>query len=364
MSNDRTPSSPDDFGDLEERLRVALTQEARDMEPHDRLDDIRSDVNAGASSGGRPRWLAPVGAAAAVAAIAAAAWIGLRPGSSAPVVAATGSSSASVSPSSAASSATTATTSATTTPAPGPTQAVPAYFVSPYGSGKVGLVREFLPAPLQPGADVTAKVTAALNTALNAQPYVGTDGYLQPWPAGTTASTVGVSPAEITVELSAAGLPGLTPDQQRVSVQQVVWTATAAAGSNVPVRISVAGGGKIFDTMAANTYQRPASDQAYTDLAPVWVDNPSRGQVLPASAPVVVTGQACTFEANVVWELKQGGAVVKQGNTTASIACPTQGSWSVDLGTLPAGDYTFRAFQVSQKDGSVDGQKVVSFSVK
>ncbi len=365
MTNDHTPTSPEDFGDLEERLRVALAQEARDMEPHDRLDDIRTQVNAGGSSGRAPRWLAPAGAAAAVALIAIAAWIGFRPGANPPIVAATSGATTAPSQTSATTSTSSATSSTSTSAAPaGPTQAVPVYFVSPYGSGKFGLVREFLGASLPADADPPSKATAALNKALDAQPYVSSDGYVQPWPSGTTASKVEVTSAQIAVVLSGSGLPGLTPEQQRISVQQVVWTATAAVGNNLPVQISVTGGGKIFDTQPEGVYKRPPSAEWYTDLAPVWIDSPSRDQVLPASAPVVVTGQACTFEANVVWELRQGSAVIKQGNTTASSGCPTQGSWTVDLGTLPAGGYSFKAFERSPKDGSVSAQKVVSFSVR
>jgi hypothetical protein len=80
--------------------------------------------------------------------------------------------------------------------------------------------------------------------------------------------------------------------------------------------------------------------------------------------PVVVTGQACVFEANVTWELRQGGAVVQRGHTTASSGCPQQGSWKVELGTLAAGQYEFRAIEVSAKDGSIAFQEIVPFSVR
>lgn len=241
---------------------------------------------------------------------------------------------------------------------------MPVYFVGPYGNQKWGLVREFLTANLPAGADPAAKATAALNLALNAQPYTNTDGYLQPWPAGSSAQQVVVRPSEIEVVLSGPGVKGLTPEQQRVSVQQVVWTATAAVQQNLPVRISVAGGGPIFETMPPSVYKRPATTESYRDLAPIWVDTPSRDQVLPAGSPVVVKGQACTFEANVLWELRQGTTVVKKGNTTASSGCPTQGSYSVDLGVLQPGAYQFRAFELSAKDGSLSAEKVVSFTVK
>ena len=389
MNAARPPFGGEDFTDIEERLRVALTQEARDVEPHERLEDIRAEVDGRSGVGARPRWLMPVGAAAAVVAVAVVAWLGLRPGATPPLPAATSTATASATSSatgsttSSASPTTSATGTATSTgtgpatgapPTPPPSSptsappatkdmAVPVYFVSPYGAGKVGLVREYLRTALPGGADGVAQGTVAVNLSLAAQAYVGTDGYLQPWPAGTTARvTAGTN--EIQVVLSSAGVKGLTTEQQRVSVQQVVWSATAGLQQNLPVRISVAGGGPLFESMEAGVYKRPAADTAYTDLAPIWIDSPARGQVLPASAAVVVKGLACTFEAGVQWDLTQGGAVVTKGNTTASSGCPTQGSWSVDVGSLPAGDYLFRAYASSPQDGSLVAQKVVSFSVR
>jgi hypothetical protein len=238
---------------------------------------------------------------------------------------------------------------------------VPAYFVQPYGKGGFGLVREYIGA--QVPVDPVGGGTAALNVSLNAQPYTNTDGYLQPWPSGTTG-TVTMSSNEIQVLLSGPGIKGLAPEQQRIAVQQVVWAVTAGLQKNLPVRISVAAGGNIFETMPANVYKRPAAGLAYRDLAPIWVDSPSRDQVLLAGSPVVAKGQACTFEATVQWELKRGTSVVKADHTMASSGCPQQGSWSVDLGALPAGSYTFRAFELSARDGSLRAQKVVSFSVK
>ena len=93
------------------------------------------------------------------------------------------------------------------------------------------------------------------------------------------------------------------------------------------------------------------------------MDSPYAGQVLSAGKAVVVTGLACVFEANVTWELRQGGSVVKQGHTTATSGCPQQGSWTVDLGALATGRYEFRAIEISMKDGSIAFQNIVPFSV-
>ncbi len=442
MTDDRTPFGGDDLTDLEERLRAAFAQEVRDLEPGDQLDDIRAEVDAAERVAGRPRWLAPVGAAAAVAAIAVVAWTGLRPGTTPPApvapspVSTTVSALPSPSPSAPTGTSTTAPPTATipappstatipappstatipaspstatipappstatvpappstatipappstaTIPAPPPTAtipappstattaapsamksfAVPAYFVMPYGKTSFGLVREYIGTQLPVGADAVTQATAALGVSLNAQPYTNTDGYLQLWPSGTSAE-VTMTANEIQVVLSGPGVAGLAAEQQRIAVQQVVWAVTAGVQKDVPVRISVAGGGNIFETMPANVYKRPADAQSYQDLAPIWVDTPSRRQVLPAGAPVVVKGQACTFEAGYQWELKRGAALAKKGfGTVPAGACPVRGEYSIDLGKLPAGNYSIRVFASSAEDGSVHAQKVVSFSV-
>ncbi len=406
MTDDRTPFGGDDLTDLEERLRAAFAQEVRDLEPGDQLDDIRAEVDAGERGAGRPRWWAPVGAAAAVAAIAVVAWMGLRPGTTPPApvapspVSTTVSALPSPSPSAPTGTSTTAPPTATipvppstatipappptatipvppstaTIPAPPPTAttaapsamksfAVPAYFVMPYGKTSFGLVREYIGTQLPVGADAVTQATAALGVSLNAQPYTNTDGYLQLWPSGTSAE-VTMTANEIQVVLSGPGVAGLAAEQQRIAVQQVVWAVTAGVQKDVPVRISVAGGGNIFETMPANVYKRPADAQSYQDLAPIWVDTPSRRQVLPAGAPVVVKGQACTFEAGYQWELKRGAALAKKGfGTVPAGACPVRGEYSIDLGKLPAGNYSIRVFASSAEDGSVHAQKVVSFSV-
>jgi len=138
-------------------------------------------------------------------------------------------------------------------------------------------------------------------------------------------------------------------------VQELVWTAQAAIGQGpIPVRFVVAdGSATMFGVYPTDqTYNRPAKDLQYQDLAPIWIISPERDHVFKAGTSVVATGESCAFEATTQWELKKGAAAVKSGSTMASSGCPTRGTWHVDLGVLPAGDYTFRMFEVSMKDGA------------
>jgi hypothetical protein len=246
--------------------------------------------------------------------------------------------------------------------------ALPVYFVGPVGDAKptYKLFREFLPGTVTLPATDEAKATAALRLAMNAQPYSNTDGYLQPW-SGTRVTSVRVTPGRITVGLSSRGPQGFDRETQRLAVQELVWTAQAAVGKGtIPVRFEVPGQGSLYGSLPTDRdYNRPAKDQLWKDLAPIWVTSPSRDQVLPASKPVVVEGQAIVFEATVSWQLSRGTTAVKNGHATASIGAPEQGSYSFELGRLAPGDYSIRVFETSMKDGTTTtAEKTVSFSVR
>jgi hypothetical protein len=368
---------PDGFEQLEAELRGALSREGDLVRPDDRLDDIRAAVSPGRR---RPRssWV-PIAAAAAVAAIVVGAWIGLRPGAAPPPVPASPSTTAPAtpapstapttngtgSPSATSTPPTRSTTSAPSTPAPTVAVALPVYYLAQRGSsdGRYGLVRVFVPRQLPTGATVAQKADAALAAAMTV-PADNPNRFVAAWPAGVTARYVALPAPEVGVSLSGPGVRGLTEEAQRLAVQALVWTVTAAVQqATAPVAVTVASGGPIFETVGTNVFKRPADQQVFEEVAPIWVDSPYPGQALAGGKAVVVTGLACVHEANVTWELRQGGSVVRQGHTMASSGCPQQGSWSVDLGTLAGGRYEFRATEISMKDGSVAFANVVPFTV-
>jgi hypothetical protein len=251
----------------------------------------------------------------------------------------------------------------TTAVVPTATWAMPVYEVVTGTSTQPWLLnRTFITVP--DAGDRTARVQAAITALLSGTTSDGKQiaiyGYQQPWTAGTTA-TVTVADTQIGIVLNQAGATGLSADQQRIAVQSLVWTATAAAQLNVPVRVEVTGGKAVFATKPAGNYARPASTTSYTDLVPIWADSPTPGATV--TVPVTVTGQACVFEAQFSWELLQGSTVVKSGNTMASIACPDYGTYSIPLGSLSAGSYTIRLYDLSMKDGSVFYETRVPFVV-
>jgi hypothetical protein len=95
-------------------------------------------------------------------------------------------------------------------------------------------------------------------------------------------------------------------------------------------------------------------------LVSVWIDLLDRSDVLN---PVSFTGSACTFEANVVWELTRGGDAVRSGATTAELACPDRSNWTIDLGDLSPGNYAFTVSDFSAEDGSLIFEDTKAFTV-
>lgn len=311
------------------------------------------------------RWVMPVAAAASVALIGAIAWgVSSNTGGTQTVPpAATSTSAPSLGttpvPSPSASTGTVATTQV----------ALPAYFVGANsGTGdRFGLYREFVRTAVPAGATPAQKAKAAVAVAMNAQPFTNYEPYVQPW-SGTKVEDLTASSSLITITLSGPGATGFTPEQTRLAVQELVWTAQAAIGQGpVPVKFVIADGSPtLFGTYVTDkTYNRPVRELQYQDLAPIWITSPDRDQVFRAGVPVVAKGESCAFEATTQWQLKKSGTTVKSGFTTASSGCPVRGTWQVPLGVLAAGDYTFRMYEVSMQDGQgVVAETSKPFTVK
>ena len=363
-----TGNNPND-SDLERQLRESLRRDAERINPRDRRMEILAMVHDDTEVA-QParRWFIPLTAAASVAVIGAIIWGISTAGGGQPVGQPVGPAASSSS-----------TSSSPTPPSPSPSPAtgatsqvaLPAYFVgaTSQAGDKFGLYREFVKTALPAGATQAQKAKAAVAVAMNAQPFTNVEPYVQPW-SSTSVKDVAVTPSLITITLSGPGASGFTKEQARLAVQELVWTAQAAVGQGtIPVKFSVANGSStLFGRYpVAQTYNRPAKDLQYQDLAPIWIVSPVRYQVFTAAgagAPVVASGESCAFEATTAWQLKKSGAVVSSGSTTASSGCPQRGTWKVDLGHLAPGDYTFRMYEVSMKDGTVAAETSKPFTVK
>ena len=354
----------EDLGQLrhfEEGVRHVLNEKAAGIDPHDRFDAI---LAAGAPMKRRTTyWL--IGAAAVfvlVAALGIGYMLQNRTQGSMSTAGAPAQNDRAGAQSGSTASVATSAPEKTSTVVPAATWAMPVYEVVTGTSTQPWLLnRTFITVPDVGTARVQAAITALLSGTTSDGKQIAIYGYQQPWTAGTTA-TVTVADTQIGIVLNQAGATGLSADQQRIAVQSLVWTATAAAQLNVPVRVEVTGGKAAFASKPAGNYARPASTSSYTDLVPIWIDSPTPGATL--KAPVTVTGQACVFEAQFPWQVLQGSTVVKSGSATASIACPDYGTYSISVGSLTAGTYTIRMQDISPKDGSVAYETRVTFTVQ
>jgi hypothetical protein len=388
-SNRPTPGGPDEepvvigagLRPVEDRLRRSLADEARSITPSDRLGVILTEAHDVRSRTRPRRWLVPAVAAAAAVLVAGTVWAVNRP-------------SAPIPPATAVSTSTTpqATTPPTTEPSSVPTQtatgpttgpsattppatvppvttpaSVPVYYIGAVadGSADLRLFREFVNAPVAKPVGAESKALAALKLAMGAQVPSGSS-YIPVW-SGVEPRAVAVTKAGYLVTLS-GGLPSAPPGGSNLAVQQLVWTVQAAGGEGpLQVRFVVPGDADVAPGMPSDRpYERPTDAiEVSALLAPIWVDEPFRGQSLKSGSRLSVKGVASTFEANVQWQLLKSGAEVEQGFTTASIGAPGRGTYTFrPTTTLEPGDYVIRVFESSAKDGSVAAEQRVPFTVR
>lgn len=305
-------------------LRRALHDAVADVRPHGTLADIRSRTDkTDKVVTMKSRWILPTLAAAAVLAVVAAGAFWLTSDNTTP------------SPSGTPTASTSSPQSTPTSTAGGTTQrAVPVYFVGDTSHGP-RLYREFQPQQI---CDTdTCLLEAATKTALTGTPKDG--DYSAPWPSDAGLNAVSYNGDVLTIDLSGnlhdqpAGMSAATA---KIAVQQLIYSAQAGLGKGqVPVQLLL--DGKHTDTILGTPASEPLAAVNPEDVESlVQVDSPADGATV--SSPFTVTGRAATFEANVVWELKQGDTVVKKGFTTAQECCKLAPySFQVDA---PAGSYT------------------------
>jgi hypothetical protein len=311
---------PDDDSDLRRLLNDAVA----DVHPTGGTEQVRAAAR-------RPsvgRWL-PLTAAAAVATvlvIGGGAWLAQRSpdpqqaaGPSAPSVQDT----------------------TTTAPEPGHDLAVPVYYVGTTASGP----RLFSETHQLTGVTGT-DLQAAVDEALSGSP---TDpDYANPFESLGLSAQAAVADGAVTIDFSAAPErpAGMSDEEAQMAVQSLVWTADAAAKATGPVQLTVAGSpaDRVLGVPSSAPVDRAGADSV---LSTVSITAPAQDATVPTTFEV--TGQASTFEANVVWELKQGNTVVRHGFTTASQCC-TLSPYTFTVTATP-GDYTLVVHDTDESDG-------------
>jgi hypothetical protein len=231
------------------------------------------------------------------------------------------------------------TTAGEPTPSATGTAARAVYYLHDTGQGP-RLYREFHPRPA-----TTAVVRDAVTAMLTEKAYDG--DYTSLWPSGTTVRGARVDGTTAYVDLSREARRGNAGSAaEAASLQQLVYTVTAAAPSVRTVQLLV--DGHTVETLWGHAdTRRPMARQAAAEiLGPVWL-------LVPRSIQrgARFGGEASVFEATVSWEFRQGGRVVKAGHTNAATGAPGRGPWSA-VADVPPGEYVLRAFESSAKDGS------------
>lgn len=162
--------------------------------------------------------------------------------------------------------------------------------------------------------------------------------YETPWPVGTSMERAQFAGGALSVDLSGPVVErpaGMTRATAALAVQQLVWTAQAAADIEQPVTFLV--DGRATATVLGEPADRRVGAAVADDvLAPVSVTAPGDGSVL--SSPFTVRGTASAFEATVQWELTRDDGLVKRGFATAKECC-TVSPYSFEVTASP-GDYT------------------------
>ena len=292
----------------EDQLHRLLDQAVEDVEPGFGLDRIR------ARTARRPRrgWAWGAGGAALATAATVAVVVALNGGP--------GTAGAEPGP---------AASSAASGPSSEPDRAV--YFVADTGVGP-RLVPE-LHDPVPESAALDEAVAAAV-VGRAADP-----DYDTLWPGGTVMERAQLNAGVLSVDLSGPVVErpsGMSSATAALAVQQLVWTAQAAADSRVPVTFLV--DGRPTATLLGEPTKRPVEASAPDDvIAPVSVLTPGDGSAV--SSPFTVEGTASAFEATVQWELTGAdGGVVKKGFATAKECC-TVSPYSFEV-KAPPGNYT------------------------
>ena len=193
------------------------------------------------------------------------------------------------------------------------------------------------------------------------------DGQLPPfdgdhrtlWNNGTKVNSVSVVEGIATVDLT-LGRISLGAESEQRAIDQMVWTLIENDPAVTSVKFTI--DGLVSESLAGHVdfSQVFTLAPSYEVLASVWIDLLDRSDV---SNPVSITGSACTFEANVAWELTKGGDVVSSGATTAATACPDRSDWSIDLGELAPGNYVLKVSDTSAEDGSLIFEDTKAFTV-
>jgi hypothetical protein len=236
--------------------------------------------------------------------------------------------------------------------------------------GSDRLFREFRTDPEGSTGDPIADAVRLMTSSQPLDP-----DYRSPWRAASDVSSSISTKNVITLDISSDAFSGrLSEDAARLAVQQLVYTATAAASSagliaggessSVVVLVNGAAGYRAFDAVdLGGEWTRDTST-----LAPVWIIDPQEG--IEADQGVTIHGIGPATEQSVRWRIdtlpmtSDGGSgatgLFRDGTVDIEPQEGARGAYSFDQ-TLPPGRYEV---SVSVSDGDGAAQDTKTFVVR
>ena len=175
-------------------------------------------------------------------------------------------------------------------------------------------------------------------------------------PDGTKLLGVSVSGGTAVVDLSGVFQSGGGSLSMQLRVAQVVFTATQFADVD---RVTIHLDGKAVDGIGGEGVPGTDVDRnEFANVTPaVLVESPTPGA--DVASPLVVSGIANTFEANVNYSIADGdGLIVAEGNTTASAGNGTWGNFEFTA-TFKNAKPGFGEVIAFQEDAKTGGQRDV-----
>ena len=255
---------------------------------------------------------------------------------------------------------------ATSTDLPRPL--VPVYWLGDV-AGTDKLFREFLEAPDTSSGDPIADAVLKMTSREPLDP-----DYYSPWqPASSVSSSISTRNV-ITIDLSSdAFAERLDEDEARLALQQLVYTATAAAAnaglitagetSSVVVLVDGTAGYRAFDAVELRgEWTRDASA-----TAPVWIIDPQEG-VESDTGELTVHGVGPADRREVSWRIDRvvddadqdspGATLLEEGTAEVSSQDAAVGTYSFTV-SLPAGQYEITVSARTSAGEAQDSKTVV-----
>jgi hypothetical protein len=227
------------------------------------------------------------------------------------------------------------------------TVAVPVYFVGDTPQGP-RLFREFRAVPAD---NPLMEATALMLAGDTLDP-----DYRTLWPQ-VEISDVSATDGVLLVQIPSDGFTerpdGMSRKAANLALQQLVFTLQGVQQERAPIVIKRGGSDFRLFGLPSDT-QFEAADPIDV-LGLVSITAPEQGAVVSGDT-LEASGVGSSFEANLLWEIRQGDEVVLDGFATAEGWMDKLYPWktSIDVSGLEPGDYTFVA-RTDDPSGGAEG---------